>query len=191
MECVPHALIIISLLFFFFFVLLVGSKTKSIQNEFCGLDLKNSYRLPCTHSRRHVLAHQCSLSGFEQIFRNWILMRVQGQEERVYMQTCHKYVRVGVYICIYIWDKTCYMAYTTDLNGERILCLTRSRRTRLKHRDILISMYSGSTHLNPWPPVGNVDFSETLREQQSTRLLWPSRCHVPRLPPGTAPAGPV
>lgn len=67
MECVPHALIIISLLFFFF-ILLVGSKTKSIQNEFCGLDMKNSYRLPCTHSRRHVLAHQCSLSGFEQIF---------------------------------------------------------------------------------------------------------------------------
>lgn len=93
-------------------------------------------------------------------------MRVQGQEECVYMQTCHKYVRVGVYICIYIWDKMWYMAYTTDLNGERILCLTRSRQTRLKHRDIFISMYSGSTHLNPWPPVGNVDFSETLRKQQ-------------------------
>lgn len=89
----------------------------------------------------------------------------QGQEERVYMQTCRKYVRVRIYICIYIRDKMWYMAHNTDVNGKRILCLRRSRRRRLKDRGVFISMYSGSAH--PWPPVGNVDFfSETLGEWQ-------------------------
>lgn len=93
----------------------------------------------------------------------------QGREERVYMQTCRKYVRVRIYICIYIRDKMWYMAHNTDVNGERILCLRRSRRKRLKDRGVFISMYSGSAH--PWPPVGNVDFfrrpSESGRGDQA------------------------
>lgn len=128
--------------------------------------MKNSYRLPCTHSRRHVLAHRCSLSRFERIFRNWILMGEQGREERIYMHTCRKYVPVRVCICIYKWDKMCYVAHTTDPNVERILCFRRNGRRRLKRRDVFISTYSSSAHLNRRPPVGNVDFSETLGERR-------------------------
>jgi len=90
----------------------------------------------------------------------------RGREESVYMQNCRKEDRVRVYIDVHIWDERRYMAHTTDLNGECVLCLSSSRRRRLKHRGTFISMYSGSARLSPWRPLGSSDFSSTLGEPQ-------------------------
>lgn len=47
----------------------------------------------------YILAHRCSLSGFEQFFRNRILVEEQEWEE--HKQICHKYVFVYIYVCTY------------------------------------------------------------------------------------------
>lgn len=195
MACVLHALIFF--LFYFIFKLLVGSQTKSIQNGRCGLQMKNSYRLPHIHGGRHVLAHPCSLSGSQQICRNCVLMGEEEREEHVYVRTCHKYAHVCVRVYIHIYTRG--VVYGTDHRSKRrahIAC----QRKMMKPIKAWRHIYSDVFMLHTSTPVATRGKCSFLGPTESSRSrgksggekrgwLRPNLSHVPPLSPGAAPAG--